>query len=52
MTALRIAVGFFVAGTVSVTAGAWMAWPPAGPMVLGMVLLAVGVDTLRPRRGE
>lgn len=52
MTALRLAVGFVVAGTVAVTAGAWMAWPPAGPMVLGVVLLAAGVDALRPRRGE
>ena len=48
----RVAAVAFLAGTSLLTAGAWMAWRPAGPIVLGVVLLAVSVDALRPPRGE
>lgn len=27
--------------------GAWQAWPPAGPIVLGAILLTFGVGALR-----
>lgn len=33
---------FFAAGSALITWGAWWIYPPAGPIVLGLFLVAVG----------
>jgi len=36
-----------IAGAVSVSAGAWMAWEPAGLLALGAMLIAAGLQMAR-----
>jgi len=36
-----------IAGAVSVSAGAWMAWEPAGLLVWGAMLVAAGLQMAR-----
>ena len=51
MSVRVVATALAVAGAVLVTIGAGMIYVPAGFIVGGGVLLAVGVDALRPTRG-
>lgn len=37
----------FVAGIAALAIGAWMAWPPAGPLVLGAALVLVPIAYAR-----
>ena len=46
-----VATVLSMAGAVLVTIGAGMIYIPAGFIVGGVILLAVGVDALRPTRG-
>jgi fatty acid desaturase len=36
-----------VVGALSVSAGAWLAWPPAGLIVFGALLLGAGLGNVR-----
>lgn len=53
-----VMIAAFVTGLVLLAAGAWMAWPPAGLLLAGAVLVLVpllwarGSDALSSRRRE
>lgn len=32
-----------IAGAASASYGAWLAWPPAGPLIGGMLLIVAGI---------
>ena len=46
------ATALAVLGAGLVTAGVWMVYRPAGLIVGGLILMAVGVEALRPPRGS
>lgn len=47
-----IATACVVVGALSLVIGAALVYPPAGFIVAGSLLLAAGVDAMRPARGD
>ena len=41
-----------ISGAVSISFGAWLAWPPAGYLVAGVLLIFAGLEVARALSGD